>query len=62
MLASKFEDLKMLEDKSISNFNSKLCNIANETFTLNEKDPEIKLVKINFEITTIKICLQNGCY
>ena len=62
MLASKFEDLKMLEDESISNFNSKLCNIANETFTLNEKYPKIKLVKKNFEITTIKICLQSGCY
>ena len=45
MLASKFEDLRMLEDESINEFNSKLCEIANEAFTLGEKYPEIKLVR-----------------
>ena len=44
-LASKFEDLKMLEDESINDFNSKLCEITNEAFTLGEIDPKIKLVK-----------------
>ena len=29
MLASRFEDLKMLEDETISDFNSKLCDINN---------------------------------
>ena len=35
----------MMEDESINDFNSKLCEIANETFTLGEKYPEIKLVR-----------------
>ena len=33
ILASKFEALRMLEDESINDFNSKLCEIANEAFT-----------------------------
>ena len=37
MLVSRFKDLRMLEDETISDFNSKLCDIANETFTLGEK-------------------------
>ena len=45
MLASKFEDLRMLKDESINDFNSKLCEIANEAFTLSEKYREIKLVR-----------------
>ena len=45
MLASRFEDLRMLEDETISNFNSKLCDIANEAFTLGEKYSETKLVR-----------------
>ena len=45
MLASKFKDLRMLEDESINDFNSKLCEIANKAFTLCEKYPKIKLVK-----------------
>ena len=45
MFASKFEDLRMLEDESINDFNSKLCQIANEAFTLGEKYPEIKLLR-----------------
>ena len=47
MFTSKFEDLRMLEDESINDFNSKLYEIANEAFTLGEKYPEIKLVKKN---------------
>ena len=45
MLASRFEDLRMLEDETISDFNSKLCDIANEAFTFGEKYSETKLVK-----------------
>ena len=45
MLASKFEDLRMLKDESINDFNSKLCEIANEAFTLGEKYTEIKLIR-----------------
>ena len=35
----------MLKDESINEFNSKLCEIANEAFTLGKKYPEIKLVR-----------------
>ena len=45
MLASKFEDLKMLEHETISDFNSKLCDIANEAFALGEKYSDTKLVR-----------------
>ena len=47
ILASKFEDLSMLENESINDFNSKLCEIANKAFTLGEKDHKIKLVRKN---------------
>ena len=45
MLASKFEDLKMLEHETINDFNSKLCDIANEAFVLGEKYSDTKLVR-----------------
>ena len=45
MLASKFEDLKMLEHETINDFNSKLCDIANEAFALGEKYSDMKLVR-----------------
>ena len=45
MLASRFEDLRMLEDETISDFNSKLCDIAHEAFTFREKYFETKLVR-----------------
>ena len=35
----------MKEEESISDFNSKLCDIANEAFTLGEKYSEEKLVR-----------------
>ena len=35
----------MLEDETISDFNSKLCDIANEAFTFGEKYFETKLVR-----------------
>ena len=45
MLASKFENLRTMEDETISDFNSKLCDISNETFTLGEKYSKTKLVR-----------------
>ena len=45
MLASKFEDLNMLEHETINDFNSKLCDIANEAFTFGEKYSDTKLVR-----------------
>ena len=37
MLASRFKDLRMMEDETINDFNSKLCDIANEAFAFGEK-------------------------
>ena len=45
MLASRFEDLRMMENETISDFNSKLCDLANEAFALREKYLDIKLVR-----------------
>ena len=45
MLASRFEDLRMMENETISDFNSKLCDIANEAFVLGEKYSDTKLVR-----------------
>ena len=45
MLASRFEDLKMLEHETINDFNFKLCDIANEAFALGEKYSDTKLVR-----------------
>ena len=45
MLATRFEDLRMMENETISDFNSKLCDIANEGFALREKYSDIKLVR-----------------
>ena len=45
MLASRFEDLRMLENETINDFNFKLCGIANEAFAPGEKYLDIKLVR-----------------
>ena len=45
MLASRFEDLKMMENETVSDFNSKLCDITNEAFALREKYSNTKLVR-----------------
>ena len=45
MLASKFESLKMMEHETISNFNSKLCDITNKAFALGEKCSDTKLAR-----------------
>ena len=45
MLESKFESLKMMEHETISNFNSKLCDITNKAFTFGEKCSDTKLAR-----------------
>ncbi|XP_012848271.1 PREDICTED: uncharacterized protein LOC105968194 [Erythranthe guttata] len=45
MLATRFEDLRMEENETVSDFNSKLCDIANEAHGLGETYPEVKLVR-----------------
>ncbi|KAI3465123.1 hypothetical protein Pfo_021786 [Paulownia fortunei] len=45
MLASRFEDLRMLESESTTNFNGKLCDIASEVYAFGEKDMDIKLIR-----------------
>ena len=45
ILTTKFENLKMHEDKTIGEFNAQLCDIANEMFMLGEKMFEEKLVR-----------------
>lgn len=45
MLTIKFENLRMLEDKSLSYFYAKLCDIANKSFILGEKFLDAKLSK-----------------
>ena len=37
MFASKFENLRMMENETINNFNFKLCDIINEAFAFGEK-------------------------
>lgn len=45
MLVSRFENLNMHDDECIVDFNSKLYDIANESFALDEKYLETKLVR-----------------
>ena len=45
MLASRFEDLRMMKNENISDFNSKLYGIANKAFALGKKYSDIKLVR-----------------
>ena len=44
ILTFHFENLRMKEEETISDFNSRLCDIANEAFTLREKYSEETLV------------------
>ncbi|KAK2374735.1 gag-protease polyprotein [Trifolium repens] len=43
LLTSKFENLRMEDDKTISEFNTRVRDIANSCFALGEKIPEKKL-------------------
>ena len=45
LLTTNFENLCMQEDKTIGEYNSRVCNIENEAFSLGEKIPEERLVR-----------------
>lgn len=45
LLTTKFENLRMMEDETITEFNSRICDISNEFFALGEKMSEEKLVR-----------------
>lgn len=45
LLTTKFQSLKMSEDETIVEFNVRLLDIANESFSLGEKISEEKLVR-----------------
>ncbi|XP_012840358.1 PREDICTED: uncharacterized protein LOC105960701 [Erythranthe guttata] len=45
MLSTRFEDLRMEENETVSEFNSILCEISNEAHGLGETYPEVKLVR-----------------
>ena len=49
---TRFENLRMLEDVSLSDFYTKLCDVANESFALGEKIFETTLVRKNCEISS----------
>ncbi|GMN59829.1 hypothetical protein TIFTF001_028927 [Ficus carica] len=44
LLATRFEDLRMMEFETIVEYNAKICDIANEAFALGEKYSETKLM------------------
>ena len=44
-LTTRFENLHMLEEESLSDFYTKLCDMANKYFVLGEKIPESMLVR-----------------
>jgi hypothetical protein len=63
LLTTMFENLRIYEDKSISDFNIRLRDTANTSFTLGEKMSEEKLVrkilrslpkKFDMKVTTIE--------
>ena len=60
MLAIRFEDLRMMEYEIISDFISKLCDIANEAFALGEKYSNIKLVRKILRSLSRKVCIQGS--
>ncbi|KAK2374648.1 gag-protease polyprotein [Trifolium repens] len=45
LLATKFENLRMEDEETISEFNTRIRDVANSTFTLGEKIPEEKLAR-----------------
>lgn len=63
LLTTEFEKFIMMKDESISDFNIRLCDISNNSFSLGEKMSEEKLVrkilrylpqKIDMKVTTIE--------
>ncbi|KAA0041441.1 gag-pol polyprotein [Cucumis melo var. makuwa] len=45
LITSKFEALKMTEDESVSEYNERVLEIANDSLLLGEKIPESKIVR-----------------
>ena len=45
ILTTRLEDLRMNKEESISEFNERSCDIANEAFSLREKFTEEKLIR-----------------
>ncbi|CAM8883190.1 unnamed protein product [Rhodiola kirilowii] len=45
MLTSRFEELKMHEDETIKDFNTRVCDLVNEASTLGEALPKEKVVR-----------------
>ena len=45
LLTTKFENLKIRDEETINEINTRLCNIANEGFSLGEKMSEEKLMR-----------------
>ena len=44
-LTARFENLRIYKDETLSDFYTKLCDIANESFALDEKISETTLVR-----------------
>ena len=44
-MTTKFENLRMQEDKTIGEYNARVCDIENEEFSLGEKIHEQRLVR-----------------
>ena len=45
LLTSKFESLRMMEEETISEYNSRVLEIANDSFNFDEGIPESRLVR-----------------
>jgi hypothetical protein len=63
LLSTKFENLKMEDDETISEFNNRIRDIANSSFALGERIPEEKLTRkilrllpkrFNMKVTSIE--------
>ena len=53
-LTTRFENLRMHEDETLSDFYNKLCNISNESFALSENISETTLFR-NCEISSRQV-------
>ena len=43
MLTTRFEELRIKDDETLSNFYSRMCDIANKSFVIGERILESKL-------------------
>ena len=58
LLTTKFKNLWMSEEETINDFNGRLCDIANKSFTFGEKILEKRLVKKGSKIFAFKVHIQ----